>query len=325
MRTIPKNPSSFSVRCSTINVRRSRQGFALIAVLWLIAILSLAAVTTLRVISFDMELATAKVHGSRAFQLAETGIAVGANPAVERNDPLLHRLDDANNEEVHVTLTSEGARFNINTLVLSEDKSLIRSIFTYWGLDFDSSQALTDALTDWVDEDDEVALNGAESGEYEETGRINQPFNHPFYDISEMALVRGMDQVEAFRPDWKNWFTIWSGGTLDINEADAELIAAAAEVTAEQASIIPQTVRGTDGIRDTEDDAPFQDVMSALSLLGIGGEPGQLIAQRFTVNDTTVRITSTARSGDSKRRITAIVRNRTGKPILLDRTTEIIP
>ncbi len=318
MRNFPRKPSPF-------NVRHSPRGFALIAVLWLIAILALAAITTLRVISFDMELATAKVHGSRAFQLAEMGIALGTNPAVERNDPLLHRIDEANNEEVHVTLTSEGARFNINSLVLAEDKSAIRSIFIYWGLDLDSAQALTDALTDWVDAGDEIALNGAEINEYEAMGRINQPFNRPFYDISEMALVRGMDQVEALRPDWRNWFTVWSGGTLDINEADAELIATAADVTPEQASVIPETVRGSDGIRNTEDDAPFPDVLSALSLLGIGGETGQTIAQRFTVNDTTVRITSTARSAGAKRRITAIVRNRTGRPTLLDRTTEIIP
>lgn len=305
--------------------RPRKPGFALIAVLWLIAILSLAAITTLRVISFDMDIATAKVHGSRASHLAEMGIAVGVNPAVDRSDPILHRIDAANNEEVHVSLTSEGARFNINSLVLSEDKSLIRSIFIYWGLDLDSAQELTDALTDWVDADDEVALNGAEYPEYEKMGRINQPFNHPFYDIEEMALVRGMRQVEALRPDWRNWFTVWSGGTLDINEASASLIAAAADVTEEQASVIPETVRGPDGTRDTEDDVPFQDVNSALSLLGIGGEQAQLIAQRFTVDDTTTRITSSARSGDSKRRITSIVRNRTGKPILLDRTTEIIP
>ncbi len=313
------------MKSGTHPISGTKPGFALIAVLWLIAILSLAAITTLRVISFDMELATAKVHGSRAYQLAEMGIAVGSNPAVERNDPLLNRFDEANNEEVRVTLTSEGARFNINTLVMSEDKSLIRSIFIYWGLDLDSSQALTDALTDWVDPDDEVALNGAEIEDYEKMGRLNQPFNRPFYDIEEMRLVRGMEQIEQLRPDWRNWFTVWSSGTLDLNEADAELIAAAAEVTEAQASIIPETVRGIDNIRDTEDDVPFQDVASALSLLGIGGETGQIIAQRFTIDDTTTRITSTARSGDSTRRITAIVRNRTGKPALLDRTTEIVP
>ncbi len=304
---------------------RRPRGFALIAVLFLIAILSLAAITTLRVITFDMQVATAKVHGARAFQLAEMGVAIGSNPAVERNDPLLHRIDEANNEEVNVTLTSEGARFNINSLILSEDKSLLRSILIHWGLDLDSAQALTDALTDWVDSDDETALNGAEVGDYEKAGRLNQPFNRPFYDIEEMSLVLGMDQVEKLRPDWRNWFTVWSGGTLDLNEADAELISVAAEVTPEQASIIPETVRGIDNVRDTEDDVPFQDVASALSLLGIGGESGQTIAQRFTVDDTTTRITSTARSGDSVRRINVIVRNRTGRPALLDRTTEIVP
>jgi type II secretory pathway component PulK len=307
------------------HLQNNQDGFALVAVLWLIAILSLAAITTLRVISFDMQVATAKVHGSRAFQLAEMGIATGSNPAVERNDPLLHRIDEANNEEVHVAINSEGARFNINSLVFAEDKTLLRSIFIHWGLDIDSAQALSDAFTDWIDEDDEVALNGAEIEDYEKAGRLNQPFNRPFYDIEEMALVMGMDQIEALRPDWRNWFTIWSAGTLDINEADAELISVAAEVAPELASIIPETVRGTDNIRDTEDDVPFQDVASALSLLGIGGETGQIIAQRFTVQDTTTRIISTARSGDSTRRITAIVRNRTGRPILLDRTTEIVP
>ena len=307
------------------HIQNNQDGFALVAVLWLIAILSLAAVTTLRVISFDMQVATAKVHGSRAFQLAEMGIATGSNPAVERNDPLLHRIDEANNEEVHVAINSEGARFNINSLVFAEDKTLLRSIFIHWGLDIDSAQALSDAFTDWIDEDDEVALNGAEIEDYEKAGRLNQPFNRPFYDIEEMALVMGMDQIEALRPDWRNWFTIWSAGTLDINEADAELISVAAEIAPELASIIPETVRGTDNIRDTEDDVPFQDVASALSLLGIGGETGQIIAQRFTVQDTTTRIISTARSGDSTRRITAIVRNRTGRPILLDRITEIVP
>ncbi|MES2982546.1 MAG: hypothetical protein V4727_09555 [Verrucomicrobiota bacterium] len=301
------------------------QGIALIAVLWLIAILSLAAITTLRVISFDADITTSKIHGSRALQLAEMGIAIGANPVVQRDDPLLNRLDEENNEEIQVTLTSESARFNINSLVLAEDKTLIRSIFIQWGMDLDAAQALTDALTDWVDPDEDVALNGAEIEEYTKMGRINQPFNRPFYDIEEMRLVRGMNDIEAMRPDWRNWFTVWSGGTLDVNEADAELIAVAADVTPEMAAIIPETVRGTDGIRNTEDDVPFQDAASALSLLGIDANTRQDIAQRFTVNDTTTRISSTARSGESKRRIIVIVRNRTGKPILLSRNIEIVP
>jgi general secretion pathway protein K len=305
--------------------KQDPKGAALIAVLWLIAILSLAAMTTMRVISFDMEITTSKVHGSRAFHLAEMGIAIGSNPSVDRSDPLLHRIDEANNEEFHVTLTSESSRFNINSLVFSEDKSLIRSIFMEWGMELDAAQALTDALTDWIDPDDEESLNGAEVEDYHDMGRLNQPFNRPFHDIDEVALVRGMDEIEALKPDWREWFTVWSNGTLDINEADAALIAAAAEVTESQASIIPETVRGIDGIRNTDDDMPFKDIPSALSLLGIDAETRQDIAQRFTLGDTTTRITSLARSGDAKRKITVILRNRTGKPVLLSRTSEIVP
>ena len=65
------------------------------AVLWLIAVLGMATMVALRVVSFDMELTTAKVHGSRARNIAEIGIAVGSNPVVKRADPLLHHYDEA--------------------------------------------------------------------------------------------------------------------------------------------------------------------------------------------------------------------------------------
>ena len=222
-------------------------------------------------------------------------------------------------------ISSEGARFNVNAIILRNDKALLRDLFVDWGLELDAAQAVTDALADWVDADDDESLNGAEKDWYESQGRLNQPFNRPFYNLKEMRLVRGMDLVEALRPDWRNWFTIWSGGTLDLNEAPAELIAAAADIPIDQAEIIPETVRGTDGIRDTDDDSPFKDVNTALALLGLDASIRPDLAQRFTVNDTTTRIESTGIAGSAKRRLTVIVRNRTGKPALLERFEEIIP
>lgn len=300
-------------------------GAALLAVIWLIAILAIATMTALRVISFDMELASAKIHGSRARQVAEMGIAVGSNPVVKRFDPILRQLDGESGEGFEVRVMSEGGRFNINAILLKEDKPLLRSMFEQWGLELDEAQAVADALGDWVDADDNVALNGAEKGEYEEAGRVNQPFNRPFYDISEVRLVRGMDLVEALRPDWREWFTVWSGGALDLNEASAELIAAAAECSVDQAEIIPESIRGPDGQRDTEDDVPFQNAAAALDLLGIDMNGRPDLAGRFTVNDATTRIESIGQAEGARRKITVIVRNRTGKPALLERIEEIIP
>ena len=312
------------MRLSRSNIQKSR-GAALMAVLWLIAILAMACMATLRVISFDMELASAKVHGSRARQVAEMGIAVGSNPVVKRSDPILHYEDGGAGEGYDAKVISEGGRFNINAIILQDDKALLKSMFMDWGLELEAAQEVADALTDWIDSDDDEQLNGAEKTYYEGEGRINQPFNRPFYDVNEVALVRGMDLVEALRPDWREWFTSWSGGGLDLNEAPAELIAAAAEIPVEQAIIIPETVRGTDGERDTLDDVPFENAADALDLLGIDAESRPDIAKRFTLNDATTRVESTGFAEGAKRKITVILRNRAGKPALLERTEEIIP
>ena len=302
----------------------SRRGAALIAVLWLIAILAMACMATLRVISFDMEIASAKIHGSRARQVAEMGIALGSHNLIKRTDPLLHHVNEETGEGFDVKLTSEGGRFNINYILLSDDKELLRSIFIGWGLELDVAQGVADKLKDWVDSGDDEELKGAEKKSYEKEGRINQPFNRPFYDLSEMALVQGMDLVEAVRPDWRNWFTIWSSGGLDLNEASAELIAAAADVPIERAEAIPQKVRGEDGLRDTTDDVALTDTAAALALAGVDAQDPKML-KRFSAKDETMRIESIGYAEGAKRKITVIVANRTGRPALLERTEEIIP
>lgn len=306
----------------------SKRGAALIAVLWLIAILGLATMTALRVIKFDMDLASAKIHGSRARQIAEMGIAVGSNPMVKRTDPILRQMNEGTGEGFEVRVISEGGRFNINSILMQDDKALLREIFSKWGMELEDAQAVADALGDWVDADNNVALHGAEKDDYEKAGRINQPFDRPFYDLSEMRLVRGMDLVEALKPDWREWFTIWSEGPLDVNEAPAELIAAAAEIPVEQADIIPEKVRGIDGQRDTEDDVLYGQASEALAEMGIDTESRPDIANRFTATAAgagTLRIESIGHAEGATRKIIAIVRNRTGKPALLERTEEILP
>jgi type II secretory pathway component PulK len=301
------------------------KGSALVAVLWLIAILALASMAAIRVVSFDVEIATSQIHGFRARQLAEMGIAVASNPAVKRTDPLLRQVSEENGEGFEARIISEGEKFNINAIVLRQDEQLLKSMFIDWGLELEEAQAVVDALIDWVDANDEVGLNGAEVDWYLDQGRLNQPFNRPFYHLDEVRLVRGMDYIEALKPDWREWFTIWSAGALDLNEASADLIAAAAEVSVEEAAVIPETVRGADGIRDTEDDAPFQSVQQALALLGVDGTLRPEVLARMTVNDTTTRLESIGSVSGARRKITVIVRNRTGRPAVLERTEEVMP
>ncbi len=306
-------------------LRQKASGSALIAVFWIMAILSLAVFAAVRVVYHDADIVSAQLNGFEALQAAERGIAVAANPAVKPMDPLLDWTSEDGELSYKARIKSEAARFNINAILLRKDKTLLTGIFTGWGMEFDDAQMLVANLTDWVDGGDLAELNGAEVDWYEAHGRPNHPFNRPFYSLDEMRLVKDMDLLESVQPQWRKWFTVWSEGKLDINEAEPELIAAAADVPIEKAQSLVEQIMGPDLERDTEDDIRFQDLTAALNLLGVSDFQMPIVMPRFTVKDKTARIISDGRAGTVKRRITLVLKSRTGQPVILERTEEVLP
>ncbi|MBK1792602.1 general secretion pathway protein GspK [Persicirhabdus sediminis] len=285
----------------------------------------MAIFATVQVVYLASDVASSEINGFEARQMAEKGIAIGANPSVEQGDPILNFFDPENETGYDVQLRSEAARFNINVILARLDKSLLVSIFTGWEMELDEAEALVDALCDWVDGDDNVSLNGAEYEYYESLGLMNQPFNRPFYSLDEMEMVRGMGRLDELNPQWRDWFTVWSNGKLNVNEAEPELIAEAAEVSIDDAQNLVDLILGPDGERHTEDDYEFQTVEEVLTQLGVTEALWPIIQPRLTVQDETTRIESVGRTGVVKRKIVVIVRNRTGKPAILERKEEIIP
>ena len=294
-----------------------QRGATLIAVFWIIAVMGLALVATVKVSRYQSEVASSQINGIEARQYAEMGINVAANPSVEEWDTNLLRQSFENGAGFNAQILSEGGRFNINFILFSEDKELIRLIFAEWGIDFDTASEIADALIDWIDSDDDLELNGAERDFYEGQGIFEQPFNRPFYALEEMRLVRGMPLVEAANPNWRDWFTVWSSGGLDVNEAPAEYIAVAAKTNVEAAVSLVEIVDGADGIRNTEDDQPI-DVPSALANLGIN-DPTGVIQARFNANDQVTRIESVGYAGSVRRKLVLIINNRSQNPTILDR------
>lgn len=304
----------------------SPSGSALIAVFWIMAILALAVFAAVRVVYHDADVASAQINGFDALQAAERGIAVAVNPAVEKMDPILEWSDEERDISYKARIISEAARFNINVILMRKDKQLLTDLFTDWGVELQDAQMLVDNLTDWIDGGDLTELNGAEIEWYESQGRPNHPFNRPFYNLDEMRLVKDMELLEQANPQWKKWFTIWSQGKLDINEAKPELIAAAAEVSIDEAQDLVDHILGPDRERDTEDDQPFKDINAALSLMGVSEFQMPVVLPRLTATkDQTTRIVSDGRAGNVKRRITLILKNRTGQPAILERKEEIVP
>ncbi len=314
--------------------RRARQrGSALLLVMWLISMLSLLIYSTIRVISHDMDITISQKKAFRARQLAEMGLNIACNPSVKDTDVALLNQTLAEGESFSVTIRGEGGRFNVNQLLRAGDRTFFERTFELWGIEKDAASALTDTLIDWVDSDEQTQLHGMEREDYEALGYTGYPFDRPFYSIDEMLLVPGFDQVSSQVPDWRDFFTIYSGGKLDLNAAEPKVIALG--IITSQASADPASdwepalkdatdfvhdVRwGPDGIEFTEDDVKLQDLQQAYDALNLDASDPDVQAH-FGLNDATVHIESVATVNDYRKRVVLIVRNRNqGAPQILAR------
>jgi len=288
---------------------RGESGAALLAVLWVIALLiGLVAGASLLLLQ-DVDVAATRRQVFRARMLAETALAVAMNPDVKADDPLL-RQQVAEDERYEVEMTGEDGLINPNVLIQREDRQTLQRVFRYWGLTLPQANILIDRLFDWVDGDDFVRVQGAESKAY---GRNGMPFNRPFRSIEEMALVRGMEEVEAAYPEWRNWLSVYASGVLDVNEARPEIIAAVTGADIRKANLLRSQRIGRDGILNTEDDTPMPDLTSALALLGIPSAQPTALASILSVQSTTRRILVHVQVGDLDRELAAVIRGAVGQ------------
>jgi len=304
-----------------VAVRRDARarGFALVAVLWVIMILSGVLIATLSLVKMESEGVTEEVNAYRAGLVAHTGLSYAVHPSVDRDDPILRYQSTDYDEGYFVTVSPEGKRFNLNTILQGSDKALMRNILEHWGLEEADAASLADAMVDWVDRGDTLSLNGAEKADYEAMGFNDRPYNRPFDDLEDVRMVRGFAQAEQLRPDWREWFTLRSEGQLDIHEAASELLQVAAEVEESQADEFVANVKGEDGIYGTEDDLNYPNVEAALTAMASpGGNRRGVIQSRFVNHGQILRIESEGRSGRFRANIIATIQKQGSKPNIID-------
>ncbi len=273
-------------------------GSSLLAVFWLLAILSFVVFTGLSSVVNQVDRQSVQNQAFRAEQLIERGLAIAAHSGVEPGSPLL-LFEPEPTESLTVVLESEAARFNLNALLRREDRQQLQQLFAAWGLGLAESEGLIDRLLDWIDTDDLTRANGAEQEEYLEAGLAGLPFDRPFQSLDEVAQVLGMAELETLMPDWRDWLTLWSStGKLDLNAAAPMLIQVACNCSLVSAESFVQTRNGSDGLPQTLDDVRFQTVDEALSFLGDTGLTPEQIAARLTVTDPVKRVAIVAMVGD---------------------------
>lgn len=286
-----------------------RSGAALLAVLWIVALLIALVGGASLLLMQDLELGSIKRQVFRARMLGESALAIALNPDIKPDDPLL-RQQVGPDERYEVEMTGEDGLLNPNVLLQREDRDTLRRVFRYWGLNPQQSDTLIDALLDWVDPDDFVRVHGAEKKSY---GLSGMPFNRPFRSVEEMALVRGMRDVEQIYPSWRSWFSVYASGAVDVNEARPEVIAAVTGADIRAANQLRAMRLGRDGQLNTQDDAPFTDLSGALAILGVSTAQPELMATLLSVQSTTRRILVKVQVGDFHREVAVVARGAMGQ------------
>lgn len=282
------------------------RGAALLLVLWAIAVMSFVVVWVAGIVDIDLQSGAATASGFKARQLALTGVALGLHPHVKRHDAELLNQTFGDGGRLHVAIRGEGARLNINFLLAQQDHVILKNLFILWGLSNDEADVLIDRLIDWVDNDIGRQPQGAEEAEYLAAGIPDAPSNRPFRSVEEMSRVLGMEMLERVHPTWRDAFTIFGDGKVDVNEASADVLQAVTGLDAEMVGGILRQRVGGDEVEPSDDDFHFENLTQLAGWLQTSGLTPEQMADRLSTKSPVKRIDSHGYVGDFEYRISVV-------------------
>lgn len=95
------------------------------------------------------------------------------------------------NDNAYVTLTDLSSLMGLNI----SDATLLKNVLLQIGIDEVGAREFVDSLADWKDKNDLSRLNGAESAYYKQHKKSYVARNGFLQDPSEVALIRGGEQI----------------------------------------------------------------------------------------------------------------------------------
>ncbi len=233
---------------------RNERGFALIAALWLLVVLSAIG------LEFSLQARQRRlaainvVDEARARAAAEAGL----EHVRARMEALLQRAERLQgplapeqladpwgrlgsvlpaevalgDQRYRVALRDVNAALNLNRA--SEEE--LRRLFTALRIDFGRADEIAQAVLDWRDEDDLHRPRGAERPYYLRHGSPVLPRNGPFADLSELLHVRGMtpEIYEQVRP----YLTLLGTGRVNLNAAEPPVLLALPGMSDEAVAVL---------------------------------------------------------------------------------------
>lgn len=177
-----------------------QKGVALILVMWVLALIGVLLG------SFALMARTENLESRHMFDTTsarydaiagvELALAQLRNP-----DPMQRWVADGRPYEfpyegatVKVEITNESGKIDLNVA----DSATLMALFQSIGLDLGAAEAMSDAIQDWRDADQQVRPHGAEAPQYAAAGLDYGPTNLPFQTVAEVQQVLGMN-YEIFK------------------------------------------------------------------------------------------------------------------------------
>jgi len=121
------------------------------------------------------------------------GLVGPTNNAIEVQNPV-----QLGNGSFTWSIKDNERKFNINMAADPRNEQMSRQILqqalTVMGADAGESPPIISAIIDWIDPNDDISLEGAESEYYQGLSPPYQAKNGPIDDISELLFVKGISQ-----------------------------------------------------------------------------------------------------------------------------------
>lgn len=178
--------------------RGDQRGLALVAVLWVVAILALIAAVFMRETRTEIALTRNLEEDAQAEALAEAGVNrailvllgldMGFDPTLPwRVDGTPFALEYGGGT-MQVSIQDEGGKIDLNRA----GDAVLQGLFISVGVAPEAAQHLADAIADFRDADDLGHVNGAEDTDYARAGLPYDAKDAPFAATEELLEVLGM-------------------------------------------------------------------------------------------------------------------------------------
>jgi len=341
-----------------ISLAKKNRGIAVIVALVAVTVLTILAGAFAYSMKVETHLASNATHDEQMLWMGRAGVelaryvvalenkqqydglnqiwAGGPGSGSETNGPLmgLSLTDYPVGDEggtISVKIIDLERKVNVN----SAPPKLLNQVLTVMGADAGDITAVSDAILDWVDGDDNQLPGGAESDYYQGQNPPYYAKNAPMDDLSELLMVKGVTdamykggeetnsmgatfqkqkmgfghapgEAPVYAFGLKDVFTPFSSGKININTADANVLQLIPGVDSTAAQDILKYRAGPDGQDGTEDDMPFINP-GQLAAAGVNPQVVGQIGPFITTKSTTFEVHVTAKVADYTREFVAII------------------